>query len=333
MGLFLACLVAAGAACAQDSAPTVESLITLNAMQRENTLAAIRNSRNADATLLALSTQAATRAEARRQSGQPPLFAGCLRGDEFELGAQLGLARASYDSKAYRALAAEYRRLTTALRTALSSARSSGNWRKRFSHLGHWISDWERAKDPATRELLERTLVDQGIRASLSAFDGAKIYGKTRAAAALRAYDEYLFNLMCTADEDNLRWLRGQVARNGWFDISRYGAAADQAAWLMVQHADGDHAYQAYIVSVLAPKATTHETNPQNFAFLSDHVAVRSGEPQTYATQMECVDGEWLAPQVDSPENLDARRASVGLPPYRVQVSQRRNLHCAQKSR
>jgi len=327
----LTCLLAAGVACAQESPRTVESLITLGAKQRENTLASIRNSRDADATLLELSTQAATRADERRQAGQPPLFAGCLRADEFELGAQLGLARASYDSKAYRALAAEYRRLTTTLRTALASARSTGDWRKRFSHLGHWIGDWERAKNPDTRELLERTLVDQGIRASLSSFDGAKIYGRTRATAALRAYDEFLFNLMCTADEDNLNWLRAQVARNGWFDISRYGVAADQAAWLMVQHADGDHEYQAYIVSVLGPKAVSHETDPQNFAFLSDHVAVRAGAPQTYATQMECVDGEWLAPHVDAPESLDARRAAMGLPPYRVQVSQRRNLHCGQK--
>ncbi len=125
IGLLFACLAAAGLACAQDSVRTIEAIAAMGAKQRENTLAAIRNSRYGDATLLELSTQAALKAEERRQAGQPPLFRGCLRADEFELGAQLGLARAAFDSKAYRALATEYRRLTTALRTALASARSS----------------------------------------------------------------------------------------------------------------------------------------------------------------------------------------------------------------
>ena len=147
------------------------------------------------------------------------------------------------------------------------------------------------------RELLRRTLLDQAIRVSLSSFEGARIYGKARATAALRAYDEYLFNRMCTADENNLNWLKAEVARNGWFDIPRYGTAADNAAWLMVQHADGDPDYQLYIASVLAAKARSGETNAQNFAHLSDRIAVRVGLPQKYATQMECVDGEWLAPE------------------------------------
>ena len=331
---WLACLVAVGAACAQDSSRTIDAIAAAGAKQRENTLAAIRNSRDGDAVLLDLSTQAGLKADERRQAGLLPQFRGCLRADEFEVGAQLALARASFDSRAYRALAAEYRRLTTALRTALAAARSSGNWRKRFDHLGHWIGDWERATEPDARELLERTLVDQGIRASLSSFEGAKIYGKTRPTAALKAYDEYLFNLMCTADEDNLKWLKGRVARAGWFEIGSHGVAADQAAWLMVQHADGDPEYQAYIVSVLASKAHSGATNPQNFAFLSDRVSVRAGAPQTYGTQMECVDGEWLAPNIESPAaELDARRAAMGLPPYRVQVSERRHLFCQRQPR
>ena len=104
------------------------------------------------------------------------------------------------------------------------------------------------------RELLKRTLADQAIRASLSSFEGQRIYGKSRPTAALRAYDEYIFNLMCTADEDNINWLKAQVARDGWFDISRYGRVADQAAVLIVQHADGDPNYQAYIASLLEPE-------------------------------------------------------------------------------
>jgi hypothetical protein len=329
----LAGLVGWGLASAQSAGPTLDELAALKVKPRENAVAALRNTRDGEAALLALQTEIATRAEARRQAGQPPLFRGCLRADEFELGAQFALARAAANSKAYRALVTEYRRLTTSLRTALASAQSRGNWRQRFEHLGHWIDDWESATDPAVRELLRRTLVDQAIRASLSSYDGPKIYGDTRPTAALRAYDEYVFNLMCTADEDNINWLKGRVARDGWFDIRRFGAAADQAAWLIVQHADGDPSYQAYVESILEGKVKSGDTDSRNFASLSDRIAVRAGRPQRFATQMECVDGEWLAPNIEEPRELDARRAAMGLPSYREQVAQRQHLYCRKTRR
>src|SRR5262245_50763556 len=88
-----ACLAAASLACAQDPAWSLDSIAAQGAKQREKTLAALRNSRDSDATLLALSSEVTLKAEARREARQPPLFEGCLRADEFELWAQLGLAR------------------------------------------------------------------------------------------------------------------------------------------------------------------------------------------------------------------------------------------------
>lgn len=311
---------------ATPGAPSLDEISSLDAHQRENALASMRNLPDGDAIFLELETEASLRADARRESGEPPLFPGCLRADEFELGVQLALARAAYDSKAYRALVVEFRRLSTALTTALAAAESTGNWRKRFRHLGHWIDDWEHAKDPDVRELLRRSLVDQALRASLSSFEGAAIYGHTRPTAALRAYDEFVFNRMCTSDEDNLNWLKERVASKGWFDLRRYGAAADTAAWLLVQHADGDPVYQASIAVLLEPKVASGDTNAANFAFLSDRIAVRNGIPQRYATQAECVEGKWLVPKIEDPERLDARRAAMGLEPYQDQLARRKHL-------
>jgi hypothetical protein len=316
-----------------EGARSLDEISALDARQRENALAAIRNSPDGDPALLALETEASLRADARRDSGEPPLFPGCLRGDEFELGVQLALARAAYDSKAYRALAIEFRRLSTSLTTALASAQTTGKWRKRFAHLGHWIDDWERARDPEVRELLRRTLVDQALRASLSSFQGTAVYGQARPTAALRAYDEFIFNRMCMADEDNLNWLKEKIAATGWFDIHRYGPAADNAAWLLVQHADGDPAYQASVAVLLEPKVSSGDTNPANFAYLSDHIAVRSGRPQRFATQAECVEGQWLAPKIEDPDGLDARRAAMGLEPYRDQLARRKHLCHEQAAR
>lgn len=326
--LLACCSMFASGAFAADI--TLDELSRLEGRAREDALVALRAAGNSDSALQALSIQLTTIADARREAGQPPLFAGCLADEEFELATQLKLAFASSDGATYRALASEYRRLTQMWHRAITDAQSSGNWRKTFSHLGHWISDWHRAKDPAVRELLHRTLTDQAIRSSLSAFQGQKVYFIARSTPALRAYDEYLFNLMCTSDENNLDWLKDQVALNGWFDIRRYGPSADQAAWLMVQHADGAPAYQAYIAAVLEVKARSGETDPKNYAFLSDRIAVRAGQPQTFATQMECVNGAWVTPEIVDPQGLDSRRASIGLPPYEKQLAQRKGL-CALK--
>jgi hypothetical protein len=313
------------------AAPTFDEIASMSTRQRENALAIIRSSSNGEAELLALETIAGLRADERRQSGQPPLFPGCLRSDEFEIATSLSLARASLDARAFRVILVEFRRLSGALEDALAYSRSSGDWHRRFAHLGHWIEDWRDAGDADTRELLRRTLNDQALRASLSTFEGAKIYGRARPTAALRAYNEYVFNLMCSTDEDNLRWLEKRIAARGWFDIGEYGWAADHAAYLMVQHADGDTPYQAHIAALLASKLATGDTNPQNYAHLVDGVAVRSGRAQMYGTQMECVDGTWLAPNVVAPARLEERRAGMGLPTYEEQLA--RGRHLCQKAR
>ena len=72
--------------------------------------------------------------------------------------------------------------------------------------------------------------------------------------------------------------------------------------------------------------SSSGDTDPKNYAFLSDRVAVRAGQPQTFATQMECVNGRWLEPEVLDPGTLDSRRAAIGLPPYKKQLAQRRDF-------
>src|SRR5690349_15019541 len=325
LGFLTWCLIGS-LAIAGARIPTIDEVAALTDRPRENLLAAIRNSHDGEITLRMLETAAAVRADERRDAGTPPLSRGCLRPEEFELGVQLALARAAFDGAAYRALSWEFHRLAAALDKALAQAQASGNWRRRFAHLERWIRDWEAARDPDARELFRRTLIDQAIRASLSSYDGARLYGQARPTPALRAYDEYLFNLMCTADEENLRWLKTRVSDAGWFDEGRYGKAADQAAWLLVQHADADPEYQASIADLLKPKLETRDTDPQNFAFLVDRVAIHAGRPQVYATQMECVGGQSLAPRIAEPEKLDARRAQMGLEPYPAQLEQRKSL-------
>lgn len=313
-------------AVAHAEKPSIEDLAALQPPQIAATLARLRDSLDGAQTLLELEIAAGIRAEARRDGGAPPLSAGCFREDEFELGSQLTLARQAASGADYRAAAREYTAMTGALLLALDQARSSGNWKRRFPHLKRWIREWTRAKEPRTRELMRRTLTGQAIRASLSAFEGARIYGTAKSPLAVRAYDEYVFNLMCNEDEANLRWFKAQIAAIGWFDIRRFGPAADHAALLLVQHSDADPVFQAQMVQVLEPRLARGDTNAENLAYLVDRVAVRAGMPQKFGTQMECVDGDWVVPQIEDPARLDERRTRMDLVPYSVQLERTRNI-------
>lgn len=110
--------------------------------------------------------------------------------------------------------------------------------------------------------------------------------------------------------------LRSILDRIGWFDIPIHGEAASQAAWLIIQHADHDPAWQRAMLSVLTPRAANGRFQPRYLAYLTDRVAVNAGEPQTYATQGGCAGpGNWQPRTMLDPANVGTRRASVGLGP------------------
>lgn len=136
-------------------------------------------------------------------------------------------------------------------------------------------------------------------------------------AAAIQPYRQAV---IARALRDHLVVLRDIVARIGWFDISRYGETASQAAWLIVQHADFDPAYQRAMLGNLRPRVARGDFQPRYFGYLIDRVAVNAGELQTYATQGRCVAlpggvSIWQPFDMIAPDAVDARRQSIGLEP------------------
>lgn len=106
-----------------------------------------------------------------------------------------------------------------------------------------------------------------------------------------------------------------------WFDISVFGAIADNNAWLLVQHADQDRAFQVRVLPILEARWPLGETKPANYALLFDRVATSWSDPslrqlQRYGTQGACSGpGAWAPLPSEDPAHLDERRASVGLEP------------------
>ena len=55
---------------------------------------------------------------------------------------------------------------------------------------------------------------------------------------------------MQQADTENTAWLKGIVNKQGWPTISDIGKDGFNAAWLLVQHADTDRAFQKQCLGV-----------------------------------------------------------------------------------
>lgn len=122
-------------------------------------------------------------------------------------------------------------------------------------------------------------------------------------------------------DRKNTADLKSLLEKREWFTISEFGAAADDQAWTIVQHADADREFQKRILPRLEKLWPRGETKPSNYALLFDRVAVSWNDPslrqpQRYGTQGECKGpGVWEPLPIENPAGLEARRRTLGLPP------------------
>jgi hypothetical protein len=118
-------------------------------------------------------------------------------------------------------------------------------------------------------------------------------------------------------DRENAAWLKDQLETLDWFTLSEFGEEADNNAFLIVQHATHDPGFMRDVHARFERLWPEGEIAPDNYALLTDRLAVIDGAPQPYGSQFECVDGEQRlqTPLADAEAIVDARRAEVGLPP------------------
>jgi hypothetical protein len=208
-------------------------------------------------------------------------------------------SRRAYEARLRRVLA-DRRRIMGELRTVLNGGPYGTE-----SLNSRWLNSMARTSDADARALFRRVFVDQ--LAITTRVEGVEAEAYSH---LLRVDKERLIR-------ENAEWLKSVLARIGWFDISRYGADASQGAWLLVQHADYDPAFQRAMLKVLGDRVPRGDMQATYYAYLVDRVAVNSGERQTYGTQGRCVPGagRWEPREVAEPEGLDARRAALGLEP------------------
>ena len=114
-------------------------------------------------------------------------------------------------------------------------------------------------------------------------------------------------------DAINTAELKRIVEQHGWPTRSMVGNDGAEAAWLLVQHADRDVAFQRKCLTLMNAELDRKEVFPPNVAYLTDRVLVNDGRPQLYGTQFQSIGGGIRLRPVLEPEHLEERRAKMGL--------------------
>lgn len=154
--------------------------------------------------------------------------------------------------------------------------------------------------DEVRAELLQRQAFDQDARRP--------------AMADHAAADRAVVDRIAAVDRDNTAWLVRVIDTRGWPLRAHVGDEAAVAAWLIVQHADHDPAFQRRCLELLQA-LPDGEVEPARLAMLVDRVLVNGGRPQRYGTQVRLVDGRAVVLDTEDDGDVDERRAAVGLEP------------------
>jgi len=101
----------------------------------------------------------------------------------------------------------------------------------------------------------------------------------------------------------------------GWLGEKEIGHIANQALFLVIQHADAKPEIQAKYLPLMRDAVTDGNARSYELALLEDRVAVNHGRPQIYGSQIGWKDGKGFVKPMEDEEHADERRKAVGLEP------------------
>jgi hypothetical protein len=154
---------------------------------------------------------------------------------------------------------------------------------------------------------------DLGVRAGLAA-DGVLFHG-------------YHPSMRAVHDRHAAR-LAQIIAEHGWPGEHRVGPDGAQAAWLVVQHAIAQPAFQRQALSVLKAEVGRGAAPGWQAAMLEDRIRSLEGRPQRYGTQFDWdASGELNPLPIEDRAGVAERRRAVGLRPLEKEIeAQRRTV-------
>ncbi|MFK8058264.1 MAG: DUF6624 domain-containing protein [Saprospiraceae bacterium] len=115
-------------------------------------------------------------------------------------------------------------------------------------------------------------------------------------------------------DSVNLITIRGILDEHGWLGKDIIGKRGNTTLFLVIQHSDIE-TQQEYL-PMMRKAVEDGKARGSSLALLEDRVALRTGSPQIYGSQIgRSKDGSMYVQNLIDPETVNERRASVGLGP------------------
>jgi hypothetical protein len=170
-----------------------------------------------------------------------------------------------------------------------------------------------RSNEGLRRELIEMRDEDKRVRDEL-AKDGSLFEG---------------YHLQMEAvHKRNAARLAEIIEQHGWPTISLVGEDGEEAAWLIAQHDIGEPHFQRRALVLIREAIEKDEAPRWQIAYLEDRIRSLEGRPQLYGSQFDWDENGLMSPYtpIEDEENVDERRASVGLNPLVQVIAEHRAL-------
>ncbi|MCB7482136.1 DUF6624 domain-containing protein [Christiangramia sediminis] len=154
---------------------------------------------------------------------------------------------------------------------------------------------------------------DQDLRQEMSAVEAA--YG--RDSEEMQAHWDKINKL----DSINVLKVQKILDERGWLGADVVGDQGNSTLFLVIQHAPLE--VQEKYLPMFRDAVKKGNASPGSLALMEDRVALRNGERQIYGSQIgrDPETGEYYVSPLQDPENIDPRRAEVGLKPLEDYVA------------
>lgn len=127
---------------------------------------------------------------------------------------------------------------------------------------------------------------------------------------------------MANLHNQNAEKLAEIIDQIGYPTIDKVGKDANEAAWLIIQHAIERPDFMKKCAALLAEAVAENTASQTNLAYLTDRIAVFENKPQLYGTQFDWDENGILSPNVfDDLTKVNERRESIGLNTLEAQTA------------
>jgi len=112
----------------------------------------------------------------------------------------------------------------------------------------------------------------------------------------------------------NAGLLQDIIGAIGYPTTDKVGKEANEAAWMIIQHAIGQPEFMKKCARLLEIAVKENKAGQKDLAFLTDRIAILEDKPQLYGTQFDWDENGLLSPNdFDNIVKVNQRRKSIGL--------------------